>query len=225
MIDGIIFDFDGIIIDSEGAIYQSWQELFHNYGVQIDTTHWASVVGILDGERGYIRELEAQAGQRLDWESMSRVRQQRERELVTSLPLMPGVRSYLEDARRLGIKLGMASSSPREWVNGHLTRLGLIDFFDDIRTCEDVFLVKPEPELYLAVLAGLGLAPNQAIALEDSPPGVTAAKRAGLFCTAVPTELTRRLPLDHADLLLNSLADLTLGEMIQKVNGSRNGIG
>jgi beta-phosphoglucomutase-like phosphatase (HAD superfamily) len=133
------------------------------------------------------------------------------------------VESYLEGARRVGLKLGMASSSPWKWVSGHLNRLGLIDYFDEIRTCESVSHPKPAPEQYLAVLDGLKLTPSQAIALEDSPPGVTAAKRAGVFCAAVPTRLTRRLPLDHADLLLASLADITLEELIRRANEGRNG--
>ena len=66
----------------------------------------------------------------------------------------------------------------------------------------------------LEALAGLGLGPGQAIALEDSPNGVTAAKRAGLFCVAVPNAMTDGLPLDHADLRLASLAELSLAGLI-----------
>jgi beta-phosphoglucomutase-like phosphatase (HAD superfamily) len=60
---------------------------------------------------------------------------------------------------------------------------------------------------------------DKTIAFEDSPHGVTAAKRAGLYCVAVPNPLTRQLRLDHADLLLESLDDLSLDELILKVEG------
>jgi beta-phosphoglucomutase-like phosphatase (HAD superfamily) len=65
------------------------------------------------------------------------------------------------------------------------------------------------------------LQPSQAIALEDSPNGITAAKRAGLFCVAVPNPLTRLLSLAHADLLVSSLADLPLQQVLAHVQ--RNG--
>jgi beta-phosphoglucomutase-like phosphatase (HAD superfamily) len=64
----------------------------------------------------------------------------------------------------------------------------------------------------------LELGPDEAIVFEDSPNGVTAAKRAGIHVIAVPNDLTRQLPLDHADLKLNSLAELTLDEIISRVN-------
>jgi len=60
--------------------------------------------------------------------------------------------------------------------------------------------MKPDPALYLAVLQALNAKAHEAIALEDSPNGVLAAKRAGIFCVAVPNVLTRQLSLDLADL-------------------------
>jgi beta-phosphoglucomutase-like phosphatase (HAD superfamily) len=71
--------------------------------------------------------------------------------------------------------------------------------------------------LYLAVLGALALRAEQAVALEDSPNGVAAAKAAGLYCVAVPNMLTRRLALDQADLRLNSLADMPLERLLEEV--------
>jgi HAD superfamily hydrolase (TIGR01509 family) len=118
------------------------------------------------------------------------------------------------------MRLAVASSSPRSWVGGHLERLGIIDHFDHLRCADDVRQVKPDPELYLAALAALGVAAHEAIALEDSPNGVLAAKRAGLFCVAVPNSLTRQMPLDHADRLVDSLADLPLQDLVDSIRGT-----
>ena len=82
-------------------------------------------------------------------------RSQRELELVYQQNVMPGVVDYLTDARQLGLKIGLASSSSYAWVGGHLTRLGLLNRFDVIRTNEDVRNAKPEPDLFLAALEGL----------------------------------------------------------------------
>jgi HAD superfamily hydrolase (TIGR01509 family) len=144
-------------------------------------------------------------------------RSQRELELVYQQNVMPGVVDYLVDARQLGLKIGLASSSGYAWVGGHLARLGLLNRFDVIRTNEDVRNAKPEPDLFLAALQGLKTAPEQAIAFEDSYNGILAARSAGIFCVAVPTEMTRQLPLELADMRIDSLATLPLKELIQKV--------
>jgi len=218
MIKGLLFDFDGLMLDTEWAIYQSWTELYQSYGAHLDTTEWSQVVGTIDDELDYCEDIQAQTGLSLDWENVSRLRRQRELELVAALPLLPGVLSYLEDSRRLGLRLGMASTSSWEWVSGHLSQRGLLEYFECIHTREVVSKLKPDPEPYLSVLAMMELDASQAFVLEDSPPGVTSAKRAGLFCVAVPNRLTRLLPLDHADLVLDSLADLPLEELIGRLN-------
>jgi beta-phosphoglucomutase-like phosphatase (HAD superfamily) len=117
----------------------------------------------------------------------------------------------------LGLYLGLASSSSCKWVIDHLTRLGLVDYFDCICASDDVVHTKPDPELYLSVLRGLGVSAKEAIALEDSPIGIRAAKQAGLFCVAVPNPLTSQLALTQADLQLGSLAEMPLQQLLDKV--------
>jgi beta-phosphoglucomutase-like phosphatase (HAD superfamily) len=128
------------------------------------------------------------------------------------------VETYIAEAQRLGLKLGVASSSPLDWVEGHLTRLGLVDHFEAIRSADDVPRTKPDPALYVTALDALGVRAEEAIALEDSPHGVTAANRAGIYCVAVPNALTGRLSLDHADRVLSSLADLPLEALLSEVS-------
>jgi putative hydrolase of the HAD superfamily len=81
--------------------------------------------------------------------------------------------------------------------------------------------VKPEPDLYLAVLEELDVRPDEAIALEDSPNGITSAQAAGLFGVVVPNPLTLRLRTDHADLKVESLADVALGELLAQMQDTR----
>jgi beta-phosphoglucomutase-like phosphatase (HAD superfamily) len=130
------------------------------------------------------------------------------------------VEQYISEAKRLGLKLGVASSSDCPWVYRHLERLGLREQFDSIKCRDDVEKVKPSPDLYLAVLDDLGVGPREAIALEDSPHGITSAQAAGLFCVAVPNPLTRQLSTDHADLQLDSLADLRLELLLALASAS-----
>jgi beta-phosphoglucomutase-like phosphatase (HAD superfamily) len=125
----------------------------------------------------------------------------------------------IDEAKALGLMVGLASSSTLDWVRGHLARLGILERFDCLRCRDDVANVKPEPDLYVAVLDCLGVRASEAIAIEDSPNGVTAAKRAGMRCIAIPNSITARLDLSQADVLLASLADITLPELLRKVAG------
>lgn len=225
MIRALIFDFDGLIIDTETPIYHSWKELYESYGGRLPHATWAQVVGTVSNEWDHFESLEEQIGYKLNHASLSPTRRQRELDLIYAQPLQPGVLAYLQDARALDLKIGMASSSPCRWVTGHLERLGISHFFDRVWARDDVTQVKPDPELYLRVLADLHVEPECAIVLEDSPIGVEAAVRAGIFCVAVPNQFTRQLSLDHADLCLDSLADLSLQELIEKVERLKNGAG
>jgi beta-phosphoglucomutase-like phosphatase (HAD superfamily) len=86
-----------------------------------------------------------------------------------------------------------------------------------MRCRDDVANVKPEPDLYLAVLDCLEVRAAEAIAIEDSPNGVAAAKRAGMRCVAIPNSITARLDLSAADVRLASLADVTLPELLSQL--------
>jgi HAD superfamily hydrolase (TIGR01509 family) len=216
-IRSIIFDFDGLILDTEVPVYQSWQELYQSFGATLSFSNWSKIIGTDEAEGEHFEDLEKQIGRSVDRDSLAPVRRKRELELIALQSVQAGVKDYLRDAQRRGLKIGLASSSSCAWVTGHLTNLGLIDYFECIRASDDVRKVKPDPELYLSVLEALEVEPNEAIAIEDSPHGVTAAKRAGIFCVAVPNELTRRLPLDHADLLVYSLVDLPLQALLKEL--------
>lgn len=221
MIRGVIFDFDGLIVDTESPIYQSWVELFHEHDEAFPFEVWATIIGTSDLEHfNPFGMLEGKLGRKLDRETLAPRRLKRELELVNAQPILPGVIEMIADVKETGLKMGIASSSDSKWVIGHLTRLGLIRHFEVIHTSDDVERTKPDPELYTLALNSLGLKPDESIVFEDSPNGVTAAQRAGIFTVVVPNPLTRRLNIDHADLRLESLADQTLAEIIAKTSGS-----
>ena len=107
----------------------------------------------------------------------------------------------------------MASSSPRSWVEPHLERFGLLRHFDVVRTRDDVALAKPAPDLFLAACQALGVDPAEAVVLEDSAHGATAARAAGVRCVVVPNRLTVLSDLSHADLRRDTLLDLALDDL------------
>lgn len=221
MIRALIFDFDGLILDTEVPDLQSWQEVYRAHGCEFPASLWAHNVGTASDPFDPYEYLERQLGRPVDREAIRAKRHPRFAELVEAQSVLPGVREYLADARRLGLKLGVASSSSRRWVTGHIGRLGLAGHFDSVKSADDVTHAKPDPELYHAVLDAMGLAADQAVAFEDSPNGVLAAKRAGVFCVAVPNAVTRQLAFDGTDLRLDSLAEMPLEALLSEVAAVR----
>lgn len=217
MIRALIFDFDGLILETEGPIYQSWQELYREFGCELSFEAWGKIIGTAPATFDPFADLEVQYGKPVDRTSVAPKRQQRELDLIYAQPVLPGVEALLEAARRRSLLLGVASSSSRDWVEGHLARLGLHHYFHTVKTSNDVLHTKPDPELYLAVLEELDLQPQEAIVFEDSPNGIRAAREAGIFVVCVPNELTRRLDTNGASLHLQSLAGLALDDLIRQV--------
>jgi HAD superfamily hydrolase (TIGR01509 family) len=209
----VIFDFDGLILDTEVPEFQAWAEIYQDYGLSLALADWAVNVGTVNTFDPHA-DLSARLGRPLDREEIRRRRRLRRGALLAEQPVRPGVRDYLDAAAARGLKVAVASSSPRARVIGHLDRLGLLNRFVCIRGAEDVPRVKPDPALYQSALAALDVPSTAALALEDSPNGVLAAKRAGLFCVAVPNPLTVRLDLSQADLRVASLADLPLDRLL-----------
>jgi len=219
VIQALIFDFDGLILDTEGPDYQSWQEVYQDYGCTLPMSEWARWIGTMGAFDPYAY-MEDQLGRPVDRAAVRARRRARFEELMAGQSLLPGVREYVLEARRLGLYTGIASSSPRNWIVGRLGPLGLEPYFDRIRCADDVAQTKPDPAVYRAALEALGVHPHQAVALEDSPNGILSAKRAGLYCVAVPNALTRELDLSLADLRLGSLAELPLARLLAIADGS-----
>ncbi len=221
--EALIFDFDGLILDTEVSELQAWREIYAEYNTELPLEQWATGIGGGVDAFDVFAHLEGQVGHPVPREEIAPRRRKRRLELLAAEVLLPGIESYLQDAKRMGIKAGLASSSSRAWVYGHLSRLGILEQFDYIKCGDEVTHKKPDPELYLSVLAGLGVPAEHAIALEDSPNGVLAAQRAGIFCVAIPNPVTSQLALDHADLRLSSLALLPLADLIAEVERRRAG--
>lgn len=213
----IIFDFDGTILDTETPEFHTWENIYHQWGQILPRELWLSAIGFGPDEAAFnpYTHLEALLGTAIDREKL-RVR--RRNTFYTALveeTIRPGVVDWLEEAARRGLAIGLASSSPRVWVEGHLERLGLRAHFGAIYTSDDVVHAKPHPELYEKTAAHFGLHPAECIAIEDSHNGVLAAKAAGCYCIAVPNPMTATMDLSAADQIVASLAELSLETLLR----------
>jgi len=220
MIQALIFDLDVLLLYTETPEFTCWQNIYREHGFEFPIEKWALIIGrngIADFDAA--EHLSVLLQGQLDSASLrARNRQESDRMIFAQKP-MPGVLDYLHEAKRLGLKLAIASSSDHAWVRTHAERIGILDYFDHIITSEDVGpgRTKPNPDLFLMALSRLKVPKETAIVFEDSPNGVKAANRAGIFVVAVPNTVTSRLAIEGANLILNTLSDLSLSQLLDKV--------
>ncbi len=212
-VQALIFDFDGLILDTETSLVTAWQEIYAEFGLEMPLTRWASMLGTSSDPIEAYEVLEAELGHPVDRSGLKKRKIARELVLLEQQTCMPGIRELIEESKVQGKLLAVASSSEHDWVDVHLRNLGLFAHFDVIVCADDVDATKPSPDLYNLALDRLGVDATDALALEDSPHGVSAAIAAGLFCIAVPNDVTRTGSFEHADLLLTSLGGVGLREI------------
>jgi HAD superfamily hydrolase (TIGR01509 family) len=202
-----ILDFDGLILETEGACWASWRALFQERGVDYTLEEYQRIVGSEESARTLF---EARCGHPGDWAPLDARRREIEARLHTGLQLQPGVVSLLDQARRLGMGLAVASSSSHRWVDRLLAERGLLDRFDAVVCREDAPRAKPAPDLFLEAARRLRASPRGSVAFEDSYNGTLAARRAGLWCVAVPTPMTASMDFSQAHLVVPTLDGLDL---------------
>jgi len=211
-----LFDFDGLIVDTEVPSRAGWEHVYREHGHELPPEKWALVVGTV-GAWDPMEHLEELVGGPLERERITERRRAHEFALADAEELRPGVAAYFAEADRGGLMRAIVSSADRRWIDRHLARLDETDGWDAIVTADhDPARAKPNPELYLEALQLLGVAPDEAVAFEDSPNGIRAAHAAGIFCVAVPNDVTRAFDLDEADLVVDSLADLPPDELLAR---------
>lgn len=222
-ISAVIFDFDGVILDTEEPDYLAWREVWASFGQDLLLQEWASCIGTAQGPETFhpFEELARRTGLGLvEAEVRAQKRAIATRRLANA-SVLDGVMDWLNQAEAAGLPVAIASSSPRDWIDEHLGRLDLAPRFPAIACFDDCGVTKPDPASYLLACGLLGVRPSEALAVEDSTPGVIAAKTAGLACVAVPSAMTAHLDFEAADLILPSLASTTLSDVMSQLSTLR----
>lgn len=220
MLKALIFDFDGLILDTETPEVLVWQSIYREHGFELPVHEWEKTIG------GYgISTFDAAdhlthlTQGRLDAVS-SRLRYRKEADAVIhASPVLPGVKEMIHAAKAQGMKVVIGSSSPHSWVDAHTQRLGIYNLFEHIICQDDVApgRTKPHPDIFLKALEKLQIRNTEAVVFEDSPNGVLAAKRAGIFVVWVPNPLTAKMSAS-GDMKVSSLAELTLRDLMERMN-------
>jgi len=198
---------DGLLLDTETLWHEAEVALFRRHGGEFTWDDKMAVIGTSYEftARYFADRLERP---REDGESLvSEMIELMHDRLRIAVEARPGAVELVDGLRALdGVRLGLASNSPRRLVDTALDQAGLTDAFEAIVTSDDVVNAKPAPDIYLLVCERLGVRPSEALALEDSASGVAAAKAAGLTCIGVPQ--FAETDVSAADRVVASLADL-----------------
>jgi HAD superfamily hydrolase (TIGR01509 family) len=219
-IKSLIFDFDGLILDTETPEIDVWKTIYAEHGFEFPFDRYSQIIGgwgvsTFDAA-DYLHQL---ANDSLDLDAIRLRHRNESARRFSEQPIRDGVQDYLTDARRLNLRLAIASSSKHSWVEPHLTRLGLFRYFDKIICGDDVPLgrTKPNPDIFLKALDELQINAGEAIVFEDSPNGVNAAHAVGIYVVAVLNPTTSLMRIEGADLTLNSLSNLSLEDLLMKI--------
>ena len=199
-----VFDNDGLLLDTEEAWTRAEVRLFTAHGSVFTPAHKRDLIGsshlVAAAKLGSMLALDGQGEALLD-ELQHLVMEEAAAGVVAPCPGAVGLLDALATA---GVPLGLASNSTRAFIELVTASAGVADRFDVIVTGDDVTRPKPAPDIYLEACRRLGVAPTGAVALEDSPTGVAAARAAAMTVIGVP--YLDDLSLD-ADVVARSLAD------------------
>lgn len=203
----VVFDLDGVLLDTETINVRAAFEAFAQLGHPLAAEDAATIVGRhpvdyvpeLMRLRAVPRDLAGALGADQSARYFRLWREQAQ--------LLPGAREALAAARRRGLAVGLATSSGRAGVEEALDRFGLRQAFDVTLTKDDVAVRKPDPEVYLTAVARLVVPASAMLVVEDSEPGVRAAKAAGAPCVAVRSPHTPAQRLAAADAIVGSLEE------------------
>jgi HAD superfamily hydrolase (TIGR01509 family) len=213
----VVFDFDGVVLDSETPEYESHRRIYEQSGATLTVDEWCDAVGVWtdaheDRRFATLCERSARAPSRAVYYA------ERHRIFESLVPAEPmhGIRDLLHALERADVRRAIASTAPADWVLPAADRIDVRSLFEVVVTGDVVARRKPAPDVYLEAARRLGVAPIDAVAIEDSAPGVTAARAAGMAVVAIPHWLTKRHDLSAADLIVADAGELTV-ERLQRL--------
>ncbi|MFI9200074.1 HAD family hydrolase [Streptomyces sp. NPDC053048] len=200
-----LFDLDGTLVATEHRSRAAWTQLFQAHGLTVDDALLATFVG----RRG--QEALADHVHRFPGSTVDDLFEEAVGYLngpdIPPPHAVPGAEALVKRLHAEGVPLAVVTSGLREHARALLDFVGGADLFAALVTAEDVVRGKPHPEGYLAGCAALGVAPEHAVAFEDAPAGVTAAKAAGLACVGITTTHPAG-DLRAADLVVPDLTEV-----------------
>ena len=210
----VIFDLDGVLIDSYQAHLESWQHLALENGITLSEEQFAPWFGVTG--RDLIRGLFASedlSDDRVEALYTRKTALYREG-FKAGVTIMDGAVELIDALRAAGLRLGIATSGSRESTELTLRRIARQACFGAVVTGQDVRRGKPDPEPFLVAAARLEIAADRCVAIEDAPPGIAAARSAGMATVGLVSEGRSAADLSAADRVVRSLRELSPDNLV-----------
>lgn len=188
--DAVIFDCDGTLVDSMSAHFDAWCEALELHGAA--GIFKEDVFHAMGGRptQDIVVELNSEYDLKLDPESVALAKREAFLKRLDQVSLIDEVADFARSLRGR-FPLGIATGGSRWVIEKTLRRFGISDWFDEVVTADDVAEGKPAPDVFLECARLLEVSPGRCLVLEDAPPGILAANRAGMQVWVVPTPLVR----------------------------------
>lgn len=215
-IRGIVFDMDGVLIDSHPVHRAAWREFLRSLSVDVNDQDLAFILE--GGTRTDI--LRHFLGDLPPVELIEHGRRKDEifRSLEHEIRPAPGVLAFLRELERLELARAVATSASEVRTSSTIERMDLGGYFDAVITAADVAFGKPDPTVYQLACERMNVLPRNALAFDDAPAGVLAARSAGLRCVGVSNNGTTQLLLAAgAERVIASFAELTLDDLLARI--------
>jgi len=212
--EAVIFDMDGVLIDSEPIHIEIENKLFDKLGIAVSAEVHRNYLGVA-GDYMY-QDLKTRFGltgsvsELLQFDDVFRCDYFRQLKLLT---LNKGVLNLIREIKQSGLKLGVATSSSPALATILLERCEVLSLFDVVVTTSEAGRSKPFPDVYLLAAQKIGVSPANCIVFEDSPNGLHAAQKAGMFCIAVQTSSVEVRDLSASDSMIPTFEEISLRQI------------
>lgn len=209
MIKAVIFDMDGTLINSQPIWYQVSTDFFQKNGFPVTMDDMIKLTGspvakLVD----YVLQTHGQKDKERA-QLVTELMDYAVSEILAAKPLMPNVKEVLAQLKQQGIKMAVASASPRNMLQGIVDSCGIAEYFDYLASAEELDYNKPHPAVYLHAAQQLSINPTECFAVEDSVLGMISGKAATMKTVVIPAQAEWDDPRwTLADFKLTNIAEL-----------------
>lgn len=205
----VLFDLDGVIVNSEWANVEASVRAFRDLGIKLSEKDKKNIIGRhpVDYGKIFLKKYS------FDYPKFLKLQPPYYDRLYKRSTLFPNVKKLILDLKKQGFLLALVTSAPLKTVKRALKKFSLAKIFDTFVTFENSTRRKPAPDAYLLAAKRLNVKNSECVVIEDSIPGVAAAKNAKMACIAVTNSFPAS-KLKKADLIVNSLKDKRIKELL-----------
>jgi HAD superfamily hydrolase (TIGR01509 family) len=211
----LLFDLDGTLAETDSLHLPTWVDVLRPYGIEIDEEFYRERISGRSNSKiveDLLPDLSAEEGR-----DLADAKEASFRERADELEPLPGLLNFMREVKDRGLSLALVTNAPEENAQTMLLALELREFFDEVVLSDEVGPVKPDPAPYRAALDKLGVAPEEALAFEDSTSGIASSVGVGIPTVGIAsTQAPETLEDAGAFMVAADFADPELRRLVDR---------